>query len=93
MSGFFEELQRQKIYRLAVAYIVDAGFVILPWTEHRGDPLVRLSVVVRERSHDHSLVPARSTFPAVPTENPRFAESWLLSTVQLGVMDSPAAEP
>jgi TolB-like protein/Flp pilus assembly protein TadD len=28
MSGFFEELQRRKVYRVAAAYIVAAGFVI-----------------------------------------------------------------
>jgi TolB-like protein len=28
MSGFFEELQRRKVYRVAVAYIVVAGFLI-----------------------------------------------------------------
>jgi TolB-like protein/cytochrome c-type biogenesis protein CcmH/NrfG len=28
MSGFFEELQRRKVYRVAVAYVVAAGFVI-----------------------------------------------------------------
>src|SRR5437764_8086305 len=28
MSGFFEELQRRKVYRVAVAYIVAAGFII-----------------------------------------------------------------
>jgi len=28
MSGFFEELQRRKVYRVAVAYIVAAGFLI-----------------------------------------------------------------
>src|SRR5438046_66156 len=28
MSGFFEELQRRKVYRIAAAYIVAAGFLI-----------------------------------------------------------------
>ncbi len=28
MSGFFEELQRRKVYRVAAAYIVAAGFII-----------------------------------------------------------------
>ncbi|PYL45430.1 MAG: adenylyl cyclase, partial [Verrucomicrobia bacterium] len=28
MSGFFEELQRRKVYRVAAAYIVVAGFLI-----------------------------------------------------------------
>src|SRR5204863_9218235 len=28
MSGFFEELQRRKVYRVAPAYIVAAGFLI-----------------------------------------------------------------
>jgi TolB-like protein len=28
MSGFFEELQRRKVYRVAVAYVVAAGFII-----------------------------------------------------------------
>ncbi|MEY2530029.1 MAG: hypothetical protein QOI96_114 [Verrucomicrobiota bacterium] len=28
MSGFFEELKRRKVYRVAVAYIVAAGFII-----------------------------------------------------------------
>src|SRR5256714_13388843 len=28
MSGFFEELQRRKIYRGAAAYIIAAGFII-----------------------------------------------------------------
>jgi hypothetical protein len=28
MSGFFEELQRRKLYRVAAAYIVAAGYVI-----------------------------------------------------------------
>ncbi len=28
MSGFFEELQRRKVYRVAAAYIVAAGFLI-----------------------------------------------------------------
>jgi TolB-like protein/Flp pilus assembly protein TadD len=28
MSGFFEELQRRKVYRVAVAYIIAAGFII-----------------------------------------------------------------
>jgi hypothetical protein len=28
MSGFFEELQRRKVYRVAAAYIVFAGFLI-----------------------------------------------------------------
>src|SRR5215470_5174254 len=28
MSGFFEEVQRRKVYRVAAAYIVAAGFII-----------------------------------------------------------------
>ena len=28
MTGFFEELQRRKVYRVAAAYIVAAGFII-----------------------------------------------------------------
>src|ERR671919_2906528 len=28
MSGFFEELQRRKVYRVAAAYIIVAGFII-----------------------------------------------------------------
>src|SRR5258707_12947668 len=28
MSGFFQELQRRKVYRVAAAYIVAAGFII-----------------------------------------------------------------
>src|SRR2546430_13237949 len=28
MSGFFEELRRRKVYRVAAAYIVAAGFII-----------------------------------------------------------------
>src|SRR5439155_16784691 len=28
VSGFFEELQRRKVYRVAAAYIVAAGFLI-----------------------------------------------------------------
>jgi hypothetical protein len=28
MSGFFEELQRRKVYRVAAAYVVVAGFLI-----------------------------------------------------------------
>ncbi len=28
MSGFFQELQRRKVYRVAVAYIIAAGFII-----------------------------------------------------------------
>jgi adenylate cyclase len=28
MSGFFEELQKRKVYRVAAAYIVAAGFLI-----------------------------------------------------------------
>src|SRR2546426_3393211 len=28
MSGFFEELQRRKVYRVAAAYIISAGFII-----------------------------------------------------------------
>src|SRR5882762_4376487 len=28
MSGFFEELQRRKVYRIAAAYIIAAGFII-----------------------------------------------------------------
>jgi hypothetical protein len=28
MSGFFEELKRQKVYRVAAAYIIAAGFII-----------------------------------------------------------------
>jgi hypothetical protein len=28
MGGFFEELQRRKVYRVAAAYIVAAGFLI-----------------------------------------------------------------
>jgi TolB-like protein/Flp pilus assembly protein TadD len=28
MSGFFEEVQRRKVYRVAVAYIIAAGFII-----------------------------------------------------------------
>src|SRR5215212_6388851 len=28
MSGFFEELRRRKIYRVAAAYIIAAGFII-----------------------------------------------------------------
>jgi TolB-like protein/Flp pilus assembly protein TadD len=28
MSGFFEELQRRKVYRVAVAYVIAAGFII-----------------------------------------------------------------
>src|SRR5947208_15509375 len=31
MSGFFEELQRRKVYRVAAAYIIAAGFIILIW--------------------------------------------------------------
>jgi adenylate cyclase len=28
MSGFFEELQRRKVYRVAAAYIIAAGLII-----------------------------------------------------------------
>src|SRR5258708_40015030 len=28
MSGFFQEVQRRKVYRVAVAYIIAAGFII-----------------------------------------------------------------
>src|SRR5262245_30373480 len=28
MSGFFDELQRRKVYRVAAAYIIAAGFII-----------------------------------------------------------------
>src|SRR3954453_15296467 len=28
MSSFFEEVQRRKVYRVAVAYVVAAGFII-----------------------------------------------------------------
>jgi hypothetical protein len=28
MSGFFAELQRRKVYRVAAAYIIAAGFII-----------------------------------------------------------------
>jgi hypothetical protein len=28
MTGFFEELQKRKVYRVAAAYIVAAGFLI-----------------------------------------------------------------
>jgi hypothetical protein len=28
MSGFFEEVQRRKVYRIAAAYIIAAGFII-----------------------------------------------------------------
>jgi len=28
MSNFFEELQRRKVYRVAAAYIIAAGFII-----------------------------------------------------------------
>src|ERR1044071_9243048 len=28
MSGFFEELQRRKVYKVAAAYIIAAGFII-----------------------------------------------------------------
>src|SRR5437763_10385755 len=28
MSGFFEEIQRRKVYRVAAAYIIAAGFII-----------------------------------------------------------------
>jgi hypothetical protein len=28
MSSFFEELQRRKVYRVAAAYIIAAGFII-----------------------------------------------------------------
>src|SRR5881409_2502797 len=28
MSGFFKELQRRKVYRVAAAYIIAAGFII-----------------------------------------------------------------
>jgi hypothetical protein len=28
MSGFFEELQRRKVYRVAAAYIIAAGVII-----------------------------------------------------------------
>src|ERR1700746_3534724 len=28
MSGFFEELRRRKVYRVAAAYIIAAGFII-----------------------------------------------------------------
>ena len=28
MSGFFEELQRRKVYRVAAAYTIAAGFII-----------------------------------------------------------------
>src|SRR4029434_4094623 len=28
MAGFFEELQRRKVYRVAAAYIIVAGFII-----------------------------------------------------------------
>jgi hypothetical protein len=28
MSGFFQELQRRKVYRVAAAYVVAAGFII-----------------------------------------------------------------
>src|SRR6476660_5953833 len=28
MTGFFQELQRRKVYRVAAAYVVAAGFII-----------------------------------------------------------------
>ena len=28
MTGFFEEVQRRKVYRVAAAYIIAAGFII-----------------------------------------------------------------
>jgi adenylate cyclase len=28
MTGFFEELQRRKVYRVAAAYIIAGGFII-----------------------------------------------------------------
>src|SRR4029434_2521102 len=28
MSGFFQEVQRRKVYRVAAAYIIAAGFII-----------------------------------------------------------------
>src|SRR5262245_50988745 len=28
MSGFFEEVQRRKVYRVAAAYLIAAGFII-----------------------------------------------------------------
>src|SRR5260370_13662851 len=28
MSGFFQELQRRKVYRVAAAYVIAAGFII-----------------------------------------------------------------
>jgi adenylate cyclase len=28
MSGFFEEVQRRKVYRVAAAYIIAAGFIV-----------------------------------------------------------------
>src|SRR6476660_2162306 len=28
MSGFFEELKRRKVYRVAAAYVIAAGFII-----------------------------------------------------------------
>src|SRR5712672_3603762 len=28
MSGFFEEVQRRKVYRVAAAYVIAAGFII-----------------------------------------------------------------
>src|SRR5215475_10563891 len=28
MSGFFDELQRRKVYRVAAAYVIAAGFII-----------------------------------------------------------------
>src|SRR5437660_10155465 len=28
MSGFFEEVQRRKVYRVAAAYLIPAGFII-----------------------------------------------------------------
>jgi hypothetical protein len=34
MTGFFEELQRRKVYRVAAAYIITAGFVLSRHASH-----------------------------------------------------------
>jgi len=40
MSGFFEELKRRKVYRVAVAYVIAAGGIIPRGAkQRRHDPL------------------------------------------------------
>src|SRR2546430_921488 len=104
MSGFFEELQRRKVYRVAAAYIIAAGFIIqigsavFPAWE-LPNWMLRLVVVllligfpialILAWAYDVTAQGIRAT-PAPTTSRPRLRRN-LIMLIAIGVIISAAA--